>query len=139
MLNMKVYVVTSPGLVSAVNRNSKKLAFNPFIAQLGKRMTGHDEATSQIVQHNLNGENGPGYVIDVHDGIVASLAPGANLEQMTQAMLRRASPYFDALARSGHVNLFKWTRDMVTVCSTRAVYGIENPFDKDKSLIDSFW
>ena len=76
MLNGKVYIVTDPNLITAVNRNSKALAFNPFIAQVGMRITGHGEATSKIVQHNLNGENGSGYVIDVHDGTVAALAPG---------------------------------------------------------------
>ena len=136
---MKVYVVTSPALVNAVNRNSKKIAFNPFIAQLGKRMTGHDEATGQIVQHNLNGEDGHGYVIDVHDGTVASLAPGKDPEQMTQAMLKQVSPYLDALANDGEVNLFEWTRNMVTMCSTRAVYGPDNPFNYDETLINSFW
>ena len=139
MLNMKVYVVTSPVLVNDVNRNSKKIAFNPFIAQLGKRMTGHDEATGQIVQHNLNGENGPGYVIEVHDETVASLAPGKDLEQMTQAMLKQVSPYLDALANDVEVDLFEWIRNMVTMCSTRAVYGPDNPFDQDKTLITSFW
>lgn len=139
MLNMKIYVVTSPALVNAVNRNSKKIAFNPFIAQLGKRITGHDEATGHIVQHNLNGEDGPGYVIDVHDGIVASLAPGKDLEQMTQAMLKQVSPYLDALANDGEVNLFEWTRNVVTMCSTRGVYGPDNPFNHDETLINSFW
>ena len=139
MLSGKVYVVTAPDLVMAVHRNSKKLAFNPFIAQLGKRITGHDEATSQIVQHNLNGENGPGYVIDVHDGIVASLAPGKDLEKMTKAMLRHASPYFDRLAKDGEVSLFEWIRDMVTMCSTGAIYGPENPFDKNPKFVKSFW
>ena len=139
MLNMKIYVVTSPALVNAVNRNSKKIAFNPFVAKLGKRMTGHDEATSQTVQHNLNGENGPGYVIDVHDGTVASLAPGKDLEQMTRAMLKQVSPYLDALANDVGVNLFEWTRNMVTMCSTRAVYGPNNPFNHDRTLISSFW
>ncbi len=139
MLNIKVYVVTSPTLVNAVNRNSRKIAFNPFIAQLGKRMTGHDEATSQIVQQNLNGENGPGYVIDVHDGTVASLAPGKDLEEMTQAMLKQLPPYLDALANDVEVNLFEWTRNMVTMCSTRAVYGPDNPFNQDKALTTSFW
>ena len=139
MLNMKVYVVTSPTLVNAVNRNSKKLAFNPFVAKLGKRMTGHDEATGQIVQHNLNGENGPGYVIEVHDETVTSLAPGKDLERMTQAMLTQVSPYLDALANDGEVNLFEWTRNMVTMCSTRAVYGPDNPFNRDRTYITSFW
>lgn len=139
MLNMKIYVVASPALVNAVYRNSKKISFNPFIAQLGKRMTGHDEATGQIVQHNLNGENGPGYVMEVHDGTVASLAPGKNLEEMTQAFLKQVSPYLDALANDGEVNLFEWTRNMVTRCSTRAVYGPDNPFSHDETLIKSFW
>ncbi|MCJ1370577.1 hypothetical protein MMC20_001790 [Loxospora ochrophaea] len=76
MLNGKVHVITSPKLVSAVNRNSKALAFNPFVAQLGRRITGHDEVTSRIAQHNLDGEQGPGYVTDVHDGIVTALSLG---------------------------------------------------------------
>ena len=139
MLTSKVYVVTSPELVSAVNRNSKQIAFNPFIAALGKRITGHDECTSQIVQHNLNGEHGPGYVIDVHDGMVATLALGKDLEQMTKAMLQYISPCLAALSKSEDINLFEWTRKTVTLCSTRAVYGPQNPFDKDAKLVESFW
>lgn len=138
MLNGKVYTITSPNLVSAVNRNSKVLAFNPFIAQLGKRITGHDEATSRTVQHNLNGENGSGYVIEVHDGIVAALAPGKNLERMSEAMLREASTYFDKV-KDGEVDLFAWTRQMVTMCSTRAIYGPENPFSSNPNLVTAFW
>jgi hypothetical protein len=138
MLNGKVYIITSPNLVSAVNRNSKVLALNPFIAQLGKRITGHDEATSRTVQHNLNGENGSGYVIEVHDGTVAALAPGKNLERMSEAMLREASTYFDKV-KDGEVDLFAWTRQMVTMCSTRAIYGPENPFNSNSNLVTAFW
>ena len=139
MLNGKVYVITSPDLVNAVNRNSKRVAFNPFIAMLGKRITGHDEATSQIVQQNLNGENGPGYVIDIHDGIVPALAPGKALHEMTREMLLQVPAYFEALAESSEVNLFEWTRHMMTMCSTRAVYGRENPFNADPKFVDLFW
>ena len=139
MLNGKVYVVTSPNLVNAVNRNSKRIAFSPFVAMLGKRMTGHDEDTSRIVQHNLNGEHGPGYVIDVHDRIVASLAPGKDLQQMTKAMLSHLSIYIKAVTGHVDLNLFEWTRKAVTICSTRALYGSENPFDKNAKFVDSFW
>ncbi len=138
MLNGKVYIVTSPTLVSAVNRSSKVLAFNPFIAQLGKRITGHDETTSRIVQHNLNGENGSGYVIEVHDAIVTALAPGKNLEKMTEAMLWEASAYLDKL-KDQEVDLFGWTQQMVTMCSTRAIYGPKNPFNSDPNLTTAFW
>lgn len=140
MLNGKVYVVTSPELVSAVNRNSKSLAFNPFVAQLGKRITGHDEEMSRIVQHNLNGEDGPGYVIEVHDGIVTALGPGKGLEDMIDPMLRETAIYLEeALANDHEVDLFAWTRKMVTMCSTRAIYGPENPFNKNTLYNDLFW
>lgn len=139
MLNGKVYVVTSPDLVNAVNRNSKKIAFNPFVAMLGKRITGHDEDTSRIVQHNLNGEHGPGYVIDVHDRIVASLAPGMDLQQTTKAMLSHLSVYFEAITTDVELDLFLWIRNTVTLCSTRALYGSQNPFDKDPKFVNSFW
>ena len=139
MLSGKVYIVTSPDLVNAVNRNSKKIAFNPFVAMLGKRITGHDEDTSQIVQHNLNGEHGTGYVIDVHDRTVASLAPGKDLYQTMKAMLSQGSTYFEALVSDAEINLFEWTRYMVTMCSTRALYGPESPFSKSPKLADSFW
>lgn len=138
MLNGKVYIVTSPTLVGAVNRSSKVLAFNPFIAQLGKRITGHDETTSRIVQHNLNGENGSGYVIEVHDATLAALAPGRSLEKMTGAMLWEASAYLDKL-KDQEVNLFGWTQQMVTMCSTRAIYGPKNPFNSDPNLTTAFW
>ena len=139
MLNSKVYIVTSPDLVNAVNRNSKKIAFNPFIAMLGKRITGHDEVTSQIVQHNLNGELGSGYVIDVHDSIVASLVPGKDLQQTTKTMLSQLSNYFEALTTDAEIGLFEWTRYTVTMCSTRALYGSGNPFDRDPNFADMFW
>ena len=140
MLNGKVYVVTSIDLVNAVNRNAKVLAFNPFIANLGKRMTGHDDVTSKIVQHNLNGENGPGYVTDIHQGTVTSLAPSPGLEKMTNAMLLEAHKHFETLDPDATVDLFDWIRQMMTMCSTRALYGPENPLDKDeKRLVRAFW
>ena len=136
MLNGKVYIVTAPDLVNAINRNSKKITFNSFIAILGKRITSHDEDTSRIVQHNLHGE-GPGYVIDVHDRIVASLAPGKDLQQTKKAMLLQLPAYFDVV--DAELNLFEWTRYTITMCSTRALYGSNNPFDRNLKLVDSFW
>lgn len=140
MLNGKVYVVTSPDLVNAINRNSETLAFNPFIAQLGKRITGHDEVTSRIVQHNLNGENGPDYVTETHDSTVSALAPGKALECTTKVMALEASKYLKALEGDNVIDLFAWTKHMVTLCSTRAIYGPQNPFNQgDETLIEAFW
>ena len=139
MMNSKVYVVASPEFINAVNRNSKALAFNPFIAQLGKRITGHDEATGHVVNYNLNGENGSGYVIELHDKTVAALTPGRDLEHMTKVMLGEALVYLQRLEVDPIVDLYAWTKSLMTICSTRAIYGPENPFSKDESFVNEFW
>ncbi|KAI4247460.1 MAG: hypothetical protein L6R40_001408 [Gallowayella cf. fulva] len=139
VLNSKIYVVTSPELISAVNRRSNALAFNPFVAQLGKRITGHDEPTSTIVQHNLNGETGPGYVVDLHDRTVTALSPGKHLEAMTTIFLEEAWSYLNPLGAGNVIDLFAWTKHMVTMCSTRAIYGPKNPFNSNPGFVHSFW
>lgn len=90
------------------------------------------------MQHNLNGENGSGYVIEVHDATVTALAPGKGLEKMTEAMLLEAPAYLDKL-NDQEVDLFGWTQQMVTMCSTRAIYGPKNPFNSDPNLTTAFW
>ena len=139
MLNSKVYVVAAPELINAVNRNSKALAFNPFIAQLGKRITGCDQTTGQIIDHNLNGENGTGYVLDLHERMVAALAPGEDLEKMTEVMLQETLMALDDLKSDNVIDLYGWSKSLMTICSTRAIYGPENPFSKDQSLVNEFW
>ena len=140
MLNGKVYVVTDPELVNAVNRSSKVLAFNPFIAQLGKRITGHDDATSRIVQMNLNGENGPGYVTEIHDGTVAALGNPASIESISRTLLGEFSSHLDQLQQKREISLFAWTRQVMTRCSTTAIYGSTNPLDGHPEKLDQvFW
>ena len=139
MLSSKTYIVTSPELITAVNRNSKTLAFNPFIAMIGKRMTGHDDTTSKIVQHNLNGENGPGYVIDVHDGQLTALAPGEHLDELLGPLLDAIEKFLVKLKDGSEVELFAWSRKLMTVSSTAAIYGPTNPFTLDSECSDLFW
>ena len=138
MLNSKIYVVTAPELVSAVYRNSKTLAFNPFIAQVSKRISGHDEATTKIIQHNLNGE-GHGYVPDTHDGMVSALAPGPKLAYMVEPMLQALSTYLLNLSQAPEVELFTWSRRLTTMCTASAVYGPANPFAQNPEYCDLFW
>ena len=143
MLNGKVYVVTSPDLVHAVSRNSKSLTFNPFIAAVGIRLTGADEATSSIIYDNLNGDSGhEGYVIDIHHGTVAVMAPGKQLNHMNSAMLDQVTEHLQALDRSTEaveLDLLSWVKHLLTICSTTAVYGLNNPFLMQPELEDAFW
>ena len=140
MLHGKLYVVTAPELVQSVARNSRVLAFNPFIAQIGKRMTGHDDATSAIVQHNLNGEDGPGYVTEIHDGTVATLSNPGHIGSITCAMLKGFEVELDDIKLKPCIHLFAWLRDTITRTSSTAIYGPENPLACDgNDLVEAFW
>ena len=143
VLNGKIYVVTSPDLVNAVSRSSASIAFNPFIAQLGKRLTGADDATMAVVSDNLNGENGHwGFVQETHDETVTAMAPGESLDHMNRTMLQQAAEHLQALGQGVDgtvIDLYAWTRHVLTMCSTRAVYGPTNPFTLNPELEEAFW
>ena len=133
-------MVTSPELMTAVNRNARVLAFNPFIAALGKRITGHDRAMSIIIHENLNGEDGPGYVTDIHDNHVVALGDPKNVQNLLSDILDCMQVHLDRLAQEEETNLFAWVRHSLTRSMTTAVYGPRNPLANDQERLDEcFW
>ena len=142
-MSSKSYVVTSPELITSVNRNSKTLNFNPFIAELGSRLTNLDAPTMSIINDNLVGQHGNhGYVLGLHDAANGSMAPGEGLDHMNRVMLEEATRHLQFLddgTAGGIVDFFSWTRHLFTLCGTRAVYGPDNPFNKQPELEDAFW
>lgn len=143
MLSAKLYVVTSPELVAAVSRNSKTLSFNPFIAEIGMRLTEADQATRAIINENINGERGPwGYVIEVHDRTIEAMKLGKGLDDMTDSMMTEIAAHLEASNdefTKGTVNLYAWSRHLFTICSTTAVYGSNSPFLTHSELEKAFW
>lgn len=72
----------------------------------------------------------------------ASLGPGTGLENTTSEMLSNSLQLLDsthAPTRYPEVDLFSWTKSLVTQISTNAIYGSRmNPF-KDPSVESSLW
>ena len=143
MMSGKTYIVTSPELITSVNRNSKTLNFNPFIAELGSRLTNLDAPTMMIMNDNLVGQSGNhGWVSGLHDAANSSMAPGEGLDHMNGVMLDEAARHLQLLdedPNGGTVDFFRWTRHLFTLCGTKAVYGPHNPFNLKPELEDAFW
>ncbi|KAL8996734.1 MAG: hypothetical protein Q9188_006497 [Gyalolechia gomerana] len=124
MLSGKVYVVTTPEL--------------PLIpsAQLGKRITGHDEDTGRIIQHNLNAETSPGYVPEIHDGTITALGDPETVNAVTQRLLQELWKR----DQESEINLFSWLRQILTTCGTTAIYGPSSPLAQEGTgLAEAFW
>lgn len=135
--------MTNPELVASVSRNAKSLSFNPFISEIGIRLTEADEATKAIVNDNINGEQGPwGYVAELHDRTVEAMKLGKSLVDMTNTMMTEIAAHLEASSDAfskDAVNLHAWSRHLLTICSTNALYGSNSPLIREPQLEKAFW
>lgn len=142
MLGGRTYVVNSPDLVIAVQRNSKTLSFTPLIAHSAERITLPSKEAWAALMKNLDGKEGDwGLNADTHKGMYAALAPGKDLDDMNRAMAKSVSASLDKLCRDEEtttIDLMEWVRHEITMASTNAAYGPNNPF-RDPEVERGFW
>ena len=144
MLNQKMYIVNSPELVVAVQRQTKSLTFEPFVAAILPKLLLVDKDAMEIVKRNLDGnEGGWGLIPDTHRETWPAMAPGPQLDPMIQKMFSTLLPFLDEFAGVGKgansTDLYAWARRAFTLAGTDALYGPENPFRWDSKLEKAFW
>lgn len=141
----RIYVVTSPELVLAVQRNAKNISFTPFVVAMLPRLFDVDRGDVEVASRNHDEEDGHwGYMSDVHSSTYSVLGPGVDLDRMVRPLLENMMNHFDELSSSQSggaviIDLFAWVRRTVTAASTYAIYGPENPFACEQGLETAFW
>ena len=139
----RIYVVNSPHLVVAVQRNVKNFSFNPFVIAMMPRLFNVGQRDVEIASENRDGEQGNrGYMAELHTGATSILGPGEESKEMVIVMLEAVMEKVDHLARNKggrKVDLFAWLRYAITMASTEAIFGPESPFKKDPRLEGAFW
>ena len=146
ILSGKVYVITSPSIISLVSKNTKSISFNPFIAEVGIRLTHASKEARTIIERNVDGSEGKdSYVIEIHDCTVSALSVGPEMQRLALFVLRKAWNEFfrplddPAIAKGTEVSLYAFLQHMLTQTSTTAIYGQRNPLRLDPSLEQAFW
>ncbi|KAI1267189.1 putative cytochrome P450 [Xylariaceae sp. FL1019] len=137
----KMYVVTKPDLVLAVQKQHRTLAFPPVEAKFASTVCGASPEAQAILAKNVNGDGGDfGLSMESYAAFRTALKPGAELDDMNRAMIREISDSLDELLpnTSRRINLYDWLRTVITTATTRSVYGPMNPYE-DPSIIDAFW
>jgi len=141
----RIYVVNSPELVIAVQRNAKTISFTPFVVAMLPRLFNVSSRDIDVAGRNHDEEDGHwGYMADVHSSTYSVLAPGVELDSMVRPLLENMMDHFDELSNSPGdgvvmIDLFAWIRRTITAASTSAVYGPENPFACEQGLETAFW
>ena len=138
-----MYVINSPDLVLAVQRNAKALSSAPFAAKYAARVVDVSKETESIWFYNVHGEEeGGSLFVDGMRAMQASLTPGTpDLDCMVEAMLQsfiKPCASLDSEPRRRSLWLMSWLRDELTLAATDAIYGPMNPFAA-QHIRDGFW
>ncbi|KAI0513191.1 cytochrome P450 [Xylaria bambusicola] len=139
----KVYIVNSPRLIAAIDRRAKTISFAPYVVQFAKRILAPSQQAISALEEDLLEKQGPvGLRPETLKVMHDSLAPGGPLEDTTQVMLEGVMGVLNSMRSSGkcgEIELFDWTRRLVTKASTDAIYGAKfNPF-KDEGVYNGLW
>ncbi|KND94614.1 25-hydroxycholesterol 7-alpha-hydroxylase, partial [Tolypocladium ophioglossoides CBS 100239] len=138
----KIYIVTSPSLVQAIDRRSKRISFAPYVVQFAKRILIPSQRGIETLKENIFQENGPvGLRSETLRVMHDTLAPSEYLDSMTKAMLKSLAGHFGTrIHGEGEVvDLFGWTRNFVTRASTDPVYGTEKNPIRDPAVSRAIW
>ena len=142
-LNVRNYIITSPSLASMAQRRSKTLSFYGLVLEVTKRFVALDEATMHIIKNNMDGTEGHhGLMPESHAATTKLLQPGPELDSMCTIQLEQFSQLLHKTASTSNgqpVALHSWIRQLFSISNAYAVYGPQNPFARDPSLIKAFW
>jgi hypothetical protein len=143
MLNGRVYVVTSPPIISLVQRAAKTLPFEPIVVQLTDRIATMDPGTSAIIARNYDSrikeEQENCLLFKMHDFHIGELGPGGLLEELSFAQLNHMAHMSRDIVDGEQVELFAWIRHMLSASNMLAAYGPKNAFVGHPEVEEDFW
>ena len=130
-------------MVAAVDRHSSTLSLAPLSLDFIKHITFLSQQGIDILEKNFHVEKGAqNFHTATMRALSTALAPGKALEHTTSEMLTSALQFLDCMnlsSQSKELDLFSWTRSLLTRASTDALYGADgNPFH-DPALGPALW
>jgi hypothetical protein len=129
VLNGKIYIIYSAGLISAAMRN-KDLSFDPFVVEFAESIGGLTKRQAKLV-------TAPG-VVDRVTTVMHAALTSASLSKMVASGLLEVKAVLnsvDARATLDIPDISAWTRDVMAKGAMRGLYGRHNPMD-DQALQD---
>lgn len=137
LLFTKVYLVSSTEIIRSMQRNQKTITFDPINKASIKAFSGIKNEQTVRLFSNIH-DGGLGLGSEILHAMGENLAGGA-LDRMNSIMMSSVKEYFDELQNTPNMDLYRWVRNVITVASTKGVYGpLNNPFN-DPEVVDGFW
>lgn len=135
MLVNKFYIVSSPELMQAVQRNNKAISFEPLLDFSISNIAG---AQDQKILHLMqSGSGGLGHASKIVHALPSTLT-GKSLDAMNLRMVKLMRPFIDEMGKMSTFDLYGWCQETIMDASTDATYGPLNPY-ADKEVASAFW
>ncbi|KAG5746359.1 hypothetical protein H9Q70_010950 [Fusarium xylarioides] len=134
ILGGKLYVVFDPAIIQSIYRK-KSLSFKPFASEFAQReLLISNETAKKLKTTSLV----PDFFAAIHPAMT-----GDHLHRMNANALNYVSKELatigDAESSLKSSNLWLWLRDLITLATSEAMYGPENPIRENTSLIEDLW
>ncbi|KAF2260683.1 cytochrome P450 [Lojkania enalia] len=142
----RMYIINSPTLISAVQRQTKALTFQAIEDKFSILITDPSQHAKAIFLKETEqwANSAPGHQSPSHI-LYKGLTPGPGMDSMNRAMVNRLETAVEGLASalSGSgakktMKLFAWVKHEITMATTEGVYGPQNPY-RDPEIQDAFW
>jgi len=130
-VSKKTYVITDPALVQAAMR-ARTLDFEPFALEFAQGLLGVSDAEFA---------NMPAMIHTFAKEISAGMV-GDHLRSMNLRALDYIACELNGVGKGSFKqvdNLWLWARDLLTMATTEALYGKENPFRVHEGLAQDLW
>ncbi|KAH6684949.1 cytochrome P450 [Plectosphaerella plurivora] len=125
MLNGKIYVINSPGLVSAAMK-SPDVSFEPFFLELSAGAVGLRESELDMLRRDGN--------LDKFMNLVHNDFKGTSLAKLNVAALTKLAETLDAVPIGEDLvipDVWLWLRDVLIEAVTSSLFGEHNPFNEE--------
>ncbi|KAL4973067.1 cytochrome P450 [Aspergillus desertorum] len=124
---VRLYVVNSAPLISAVQHHPRTLSFSPILALTAANLIGASKPGVAVLSDDA--ENG--FIKRFHDFNHAKLGPGLGLDSLRARFWSLASSslaHGSAYSRPRSVRMYEWVAQEVMINAADALYGGRNPF-----------
>jgi hypothetical protein len=131
MLNGKMYIINEPSLISEAFR-ARSLSFDPYLLKTIKYMIPISEKGMNVFKSDD--------FFHLWTKIVYSKMTGTDLYKMNVAVLNDVYSQLNSLPLNMEVqDTYIWLRNVLTISTITSLLGKENPWRKNRSLINKFW
>ena len=132
VLGSRMYIVTSPTLAVAIQRNAKTLSFLAYGAKFASTVCQLSADAETIMNTNVRGEDPtPGFGQAFTNTVHANLALGRSLDQLIHSTIQGIGAAVNGLSGTSTIQLGAWLRRTLTLAAMDAVYGPTNPLKSD--------